>query len=297
MIQSRLAATLLVGLCVTSAHTARPKAAAGLTLHRARMSSTDLEVAGMLKGVASGEPRYVRYDELLTLPQETYTVADDSNFKGPVTITGIPLEQLPKLLGAQTGATMMTAVCDDAYAAHYPPDYLAKHHAVLVLKVNGKVPAQWPLGSDNAAMGPYMISHPTFAPAFTVLAHKDEAQVPWGVMRIEFLTPEDVYASIDPARLRVPHDKDPMVLEGYAIARQNCFRCHGRTNEGGAKSGKSWDYLGRRAIADPAAFDRYVRTPKLVYPESEMAPSPQYDDATLQALRTYFALFAKETAP
>jgi mono/diheme cytochrome c family protein len=297
MISKRVFAILWMGLAVSVAHTTRPRPTAGLTLHRARLSSSDLEIAGMLNGVASGEPRYVRYSELLTLPQETYSVSDDSNFKGTVTITGIPMELLPKLLGAQPGATMMTAVCDDAYAAHYPPEYLVRHHALLVLKVNGKAPDQWPVGSDDAAMGPYMISHPQFVPAFTVLSHKDEAQVPWGVMRIEFLNPEEVYAPIDPAKLRKPHDQEPLVLEGYAIARQNCFRCHGETDDGGTKSSRSWDDLGRRAVASPAAFDRYVRTPKLVNPQSEMAGSPQYDDATLKALRTYFALFAKETAP
>jgi mono/diheme cytochrome c family protein len=293
MIQTRVAAMLLVGLYVTGAHTARPRPDTGLTLHRVRMSASDLEIAGLLVGVAEGEPRYVRYAELLTLPQETYTVSDDPNFGGTVTISGIPLEQLPKLLGAQAGATMMTAVCDDAYAAHYPPEYLSRHHPLLVLKVNGKPPNQWPRGVDGSALGPYMISHRSFTPAFTVYAHKDEPQVPWGVMRLEFLNPEEVYAGIDPAKLRVPHDQDPLVLEGYAIARQNCFRCHGRTDDGGTKSGKSWDVLGRRAAASPQWFDKYVRTPKLVNPQSEMAGSPQYDEATLKALRAYFSLFGR----
>jgi hypothetical protein len=36
-----------------------------------------------------------------------------------------------------------------------------------------------------------------------------------------------------------------------------------------------------------------VRTPKLVNPQSEMAGSPQYDEATLKALRAYFSLFAR----
>jgi mono/diheme cytochrome c family protein len=292
MIQIRAAALLLMGLYFSGAPAVQPKPV-GITLHHKRFSDSDLEVAGLLNGVASGEPGYVRYAELLTLPQETFTVSDDPNFAGPVTITGIPLEQLPKLLGAAPSATMMTAVCDDAYAAHYPPEYLKAHHAVLVLKVNGKPPNQWPRGADGSAMGPYMISHPSFTPAFTVYAHKDEPQVPWGVMRIEFLEPESVYAAIDPAKLRVPHDTDPLVLDGYKIARQNCFRCHGRTDEGGTKSPKSWADLGRRAATNPKWFDEYVRTPKLVNPQSEMAGSPQYDEATLKALRAYFSLFAR----
>jgi mono/diheme cytochrome c family protein len=87
------------------------------------------------------------------------------------------------------------------------------------------------------------------------------------------------------------------VLSGYAIARQNCFRCHGRTDEGGTKSGTSWEQVARIAADDPRHFDAYVRNPKALYPQSEMAPSPQYDAATLAALRAYFSLFAREGTP
>jgi hypothetical protein len=37
-----------------------------------------------------------------------------------------------------------------------------------------------------------------------------------------------------------------------------------------------------------------VRDPKAINPDSQMAASPQYDAATLRALRAYFADFAEK---
>jgi hypothetical protein len=51
--------------------------------------------------------------------------------------------------------------------------------------------------------------------------------------------------------------------------------------------------VARRAQNDPAWFDAYVRDPKKINAASQMAASPQYDDATLRALRAYFAEFTE----
>jgi mono/diheme cytochrome c family protein len=237
--------------------------------------------------VAKGQTRFVRYSDLLTLPLETYTVADDTNFGKTVRISGVSLAKLPRWLGAAPDAGMVIAVCDDAYAAHYPADYLKAHHPLLVLRVNGKDPAHWPVGVDGVPMGPYMVSHAHYTPSFRVLAHEDEAQVPWGVVRLEFRNEQQVYAPIEP-RLR-----SPLVDQGYTIARQSCFRCHSNGGEGGLKSNRSWGVVARRAQNDPAWFDAYVRDPKKINAASQMAASPQYDDATLRALRAYFAEFTE----
>jgi mono/diheme cytochrome c family protein len=285
----------LAALCLATAVGALA-AAAGRPhslLHRSRQHPSDLEIGGELAGVPRDETRFVAYDDLLTLPQESYTVSDDTNFVGAVTIGGIPLDKLPALLGAAPTAAMTLAVCDDSYVAHYPAEYLSAHRPLLVLRVNGKPPAQWPLGSDGVAMGPYMISHPSFTPAFHVLAHADEAQVPWGVVRLDFRNQAQVYEPIVPTG---PRAREPLVQQGYAIARQNCFRCHSRNGEGGAKSPRSWDDLAQRAAAGPSFFNTYVRTPKQLNPKTQMAASPQYDAATLSALRAYFTTFT-ETRP
>jgi len=183
---------------------------------------------------------------------------------------------------------MVIAICDDKYAAHYPASYVNAHHPLLVLKVNGMEPDQWPLSAYRLSMAPYMISHPHFKPSFRVLSHEDEAQIPWGVVRIDLRREQAVYVPIEPQGAAA---KDPVVQQGYVIASQNCYRCHSRSGEGGQKSKLLWRDLAHEAVTNPTRFDAYVRHPKSIFPQSQMAASPQYDDPTLSALRRYFASF------
>lgn len=259
-------------------------------MHATRQDSDDLEIVGELAGVPPGASRYVAYDDLLALPLVTAMVDDDPNFGRAVTITGVPLAELPALLGAKPDAKMVTAICDDAYAAHYPAAYLAAHHPLLVLKVNGERPAHWPIGTDGSPMGPYMIAYVHYRPSFRVFAHVDEPQVPWGVVKLALEDEAKVYAPIEP---KGPHASDELVQQGYTIARQSCFRCHSRDGEGGTKSARSWDFIARYAVERPASFDEYVVAPKRVNPDSQMAASPQYDAATLHALHAYFSQFVE----
>lgn len=267
---------------------AQEPAAARILLHRTRQSASDLEISGELAGVPKGQTRYVRYGELLTLPMESHMVTGDTNFVKPVRVSGVRLEMLPRLLGARRDAGMVTAVCDDAYAAHYPAEYLKAHHPLLVLRVNGQPPPRWPIGTDGVPMGPYMISHASYTPSFHVLAHNDEAQVPWGVVRLEFRNEQEVYAPIVPA---ATYRQNAAVQQGFVVAKQNCFRCHSSAGEGGLKSNRSWSIVARRSVNEPEYFDAYVLHPKKENPASQMSASPQYDAATLRVLRAYFKTF------
>jgi mono/diheme cytochrome c family protein len=267
--------------------------AARVPLHRTRQSATDLELGGSLAGVPHGETRFVSFADLSHLPLETYTVTDDAGLGKSVRITGLALEKLPRLLGAAPRANMVTALCTDAYAAHYPASYFHDHHPILVMRIDGKASAMWPKLSEGDSMGPYLVSHPSFKPAFKVLSHADEAQVPWGVVRLDFEPEQQVYATIAPFG---SHANDPLVQQGYLIARQNCFRCHARGGEGGLKSNRPWDVVARRSATDPDYFNAYVRNPQRINPAARMEGTPNYDDATLRALRAYFKPFA-ETYP
>lgn len=268
----------------------RVHAAPLLETHTTRQRPDDLEISGDLTGLAKGLKRFVAWADLDKLPQETATVSDDSNFTGTVRISGIPLDTLPALLGAAPNAAMVIAICDDAYEAHYPAAYLNAHRPLLVLRINGQPPAGWPVGADGSAMGPYLISHAKFTPSFKVLAHTDEPQVPWGIVRLDLRKQADVYAPIQP---RGPHAGDTIVQQGFVIAQQNCFRCHSTGDEGGKKSDRTWEMVARRAVRSPSYFDALVKDPATPDPGSQMAASPQYDAATLAALRAYFATFVE----
>ncbi len=103
-----------------------------------RSSPGDLEVSGDLAGLPQETKRYIRYEDLLNLKQETWAVNDDVNLPHGTEIAGVPLTALVKLFARDPDLTLVVAICDDKYRASYPRDYLAAHHPVLVLRMNGQ---------------------------------------------------------------------------------------------------------------------------------------------------------------
>jgi mono/diheme cytochrome c family protein len=263
-------------------------------LHVERASPSDLEVSGDLAGAPPGTTRYLTRDDLLTLPQVAYTVTDDANFTGPTQISGVLLEELTKKFTAAPESDMLVAICSDQYHANYPHAYVAGHHPLLVLRINGQPPASWPKDPETHGfdMGPYLISHAKFVPAFRIFSQPDEAQIPWGVVRLEFRDEKMVLGAIAP---RGPQAADELVQAGYRIAQQNCFRCHNMGQEGGMKAGHPWIVLSAWAAASPKYFAAYVRNPQSRNPRAQMPGNPGYDDATLRALIDYFRTFSAST--
>jgi mono/diheme cytochrome c family protein len=296
---------LCTGLCLSTASifdpvsTSRASAATAVSivsLHTARQSPSDLEVEGELADLPSGATRYITRDELVRLPQVSYTVTDDANFTGPTKVGGVMLDVLIHSLSSTPESDLVIAICADQYRANYPRDYIATHHPLLVLTVNGQPPTGWPKDSDTHSydMGPYMISHPSFTPSFKVLSYADEAQIPWGVVRLDFRNEKTVFGAIAP---RGPHAADAAVQAGFRIAQQNCFRCHNMGADGGEKSGVPWVALSQVAAASPELFANYVRNPAAVYPKAQMPGNPSYDHATVRAITADFQTFSPAKAP
>jgi mono/diheme cytochrome c family protein len=280
------------GLTLKSVATSR---SLDVVLRETRSSPLDLEIGGELAGLAAGSTRYLTRGDLLALPQVEYRVTDDANFTGPTRVGGVLLDELARRLAAAPDAALVAAICDDRYRAHYPQAYVAAHHPVLVLTIDGKGPEGWPKDSEGhgMSMGPYLISHPKFAPSFQILSHADEPQIPWGVVRLEFRNEKVVFGAIAPGGA---HAGDQAVRDGYRIAQQNCYRCHNMWAEGGQKAGRPWLVLSAWASAGPERFAAYVRDPKSKNPRAEMPGFPKYDDATIAALRAYFQTFTEAEA-
>jgi cytochrome c2 len=256
-----------------------------------RSAPSDLEMGGELAGAPIGTTRYVTWTDLAKLPEQDIT-ADDGSFTSPTKVRGIEIEDLLRSFGAP-GADLVVAICSDKYQAYYSKGYIAAHHPVLVLEVDGKPPADWPKAEGHDT-GPYRISHSKFTPSFKILAHRDEPQIPWGVVRLDFRTEKEVFDAIAPPG---PHANDEMVRDGYKIAQQNCFRCHNMGGQGGEKSGVAWPLLAAMASSSPQFFAEYVRNPKAKNPSSRMDASPNYDDQTMSALIAYFKTFAMTDTP
>ena len=269
---------------------AAPAAAASFSILRAQRSLPgDLEVGGELAGLPPGSTSYVRYEDLLRLPQETYTVSDDSNLPPNTVISGVALTTLAQLFGKSPDSTLIVAICQDRYRTTYPRGYLAAHHPLLVLGINQKLRQGWPHLENGGPLGPYLISHPFFKPAFKVLSHEDEPQIPYGVTRIEFRREATVFGAIRPPRNWTPNSP---VAQGYLIARQDCFRCHNSGAEGGQMAGRDWLQLAAMARDESRRFERIIRDPASVKPGAKMPGQPGYNDPTLDALTAYFRTFA-----
>ena len=265
---------------------ATPTAHSPIALHTERASPGDLEIGGELAGLPPGATRYLRYEDLLNLPQVTYTIHDD-DFHTPAEVSGVPLEDLAKLLGEH--ANMIVAICYDSYRANYSPEYLSAHHPYLVLRINGKTRDGWPRAPIGDDMRPYLIANPNFKPVFKVLAHDDEEQIPYGVTRIEFRNGAHIYGSILPGE---KWRNDQQVQDGYRIAREDCFRCHNSGAEGGTMGKRTWQQLADDAVKDPQRFRTIIHSPETLRPGARMPAQPSYDRATLDALVAYFRTFA-----
>ncbi len=236
---------------------------------------------------------YVTREQLLSLPQVSYTVTNDANFSGPTKISGVAIDQLVLMLAANPQADLAVAICSDGYETHYSHTYIAAHNPVLVLKIDGKDPADWPKFHESGVdMGPYLISSPDFKPSFTILSHEDEPQIPFGVVRLEMQSEAAVFDAIRP---HGPDANSREVQDGYRIAQQNCFRCHNSGDKGGTKAQRPWTVLATWATASPEFFQAYIHDPKSKNPKSQMPGFPNYDAATLNALTKYFQAFADDT--
>jgi mono/diheme cytochrome c family protein len=291
-----ITATITFSFAIARVQTKLPSQSLIGKSHSQRLSPTDLEIAGDLTGLPPGTSRYLTREDLLLLPQVTYTVTDDPNFSGSTEISGVPLEGLLRVLASAPDADLVTAVCDDRYHSHYPHAYLFAHHPLLVLKVNGEPPENWPKDAEGHGqqMAPYLISHGQFTPRFKILAHQEEAQIPWGVVRLEFRNEKALFGAIAP---RGPAASSAVVQAGFRIAQQNCLRCHNLGNEGGQKARRPWLVLSAWAAASPEYFAAYVRNPQSQNSQAQMYPNPTYDDATLQALTAYFRTFSSQEKP
>lgn len=254
-----------------------------------RSSPQDLEISGNVPGIPQGEKRFVRYEDLVQLPQVTFTVKDDANFSGPVKLGGVALDDLMRALGASSGKSFIAAICSDGYESHYTAEYRAAHHPFLVLHIGGQPPAQWPKGQEGENYGPYLISHPSFSPAFHVLAQPDEAQIPYGVVGLKFF---DEAATLK--ELRPPGPASASTVDGSRIAETNCLRCHRVGDVGGTKSPFGWPQMAMIAQGNPTAFGKYVVRPNAVNPEATMPANPSFDAATVATLTAYFRSFAPE---
>jgi len=283
---------IAVGIALSGTVAARPRPT---LLRDTRSSPTDLEIDKPGVGEA-GRTHFVSYESLLALPQVTATIVHPQQAEsyddlpaGRWTVQGVALDVLTQQIGETLEGQWIEAICSDGYDAPLPSQYIAAHRPILVLKVDGMPLHAWAAKNRQYDPGPYLITYDNFVPAFHVLAHEQRAQKPSGVMRLKFQRETDVLRALAPLG---PAAQEPQVVAGFRIAQENCFRCHNQGVYGGTKADRTWAKLGDRAGRDPAGFEAYIYAPLAIDPTAKMPGNPQYDAATVKALRAYFKTFA-----
>jgi mono/diheme cytochrome c family protein len=290
-----LGITALAGACTVAAAPqlgggrSRDRIAAQAVFHSTRQAASDLEISGMAQGPTANASGYFSYADLARLPQTEATVDDDPDYPGvTVHVSGVYLATLAAAIEGSSAFDLIDTLCGDGYRSHFPQDYIAAHHPILVLKIDGMAPSEWAAHTKQDDPGPYLIVYEHFVPVFHVLAHADRPQLPTNVVRLNFSTASATFGAIAPRGHFAP---DSPEKEGFAIAKQNCLRCHSQGPFGGTKSSLDWDALSTWAREEPSFFARYIHGPSGFGPNARMPGNPEYDAATLAALTAYFRTF------
>ncbi len=253
-------------------------------LYPTRQSDSDLQVTGLIQG----QHGFLRYADLLHLPQTRVTITDNPDYPGTLHVAGVSFETLSHALGAAPQADLLEADCADRYRAHFPAEYIAQHHPILVLTIDNKPLTRWAKEARQYDPSPYVVMYPHFVPAFQVLAHRDQQQLPDNVVSLRFTTQASTFGPLAPRGNFAPNSPEQA---DFTIARQNCLRCHFLRSAGGTKSGVGWAQIAVWAREQPRFFAAWVHDPTRIEPHSRMPANPTYDQPTLAALTAYFRTF------
>lgn len=256
-----------------------------LPLLAAREAATDLEVSGLLEGVAAGERRWVRWEDLRALPgQEIET--EGEFLPGRQRVRIVFLREVLERLPIAAGFDAVTATCTDGYASVFPDEFIDTWRPYLVLEINGAGPDRWPPEGLSFNPGPYVITvSDQVTPGVGKLLDISHKQ-PWGVSAIKLVREAEEFAPFargDWAAL------SPAALRGRELWVNSCYSCHKGPGEeiGGTKGGRPFAVLQAYAKHNSSYFKTYVREPKKLNASAQMTAHPHYSDEQLNELRAF----------
>jgi hypothetical protein len=206
--------------------------AASLQPSETRQDWQDLQVITLDSQGNRTKTVYYSYDQLLALPAVTVKTERDPNTNTPATYTGVYISDLFEAFGADGSFDVIGANCSDGRKLYYDRDYVARHRPILLLKFDGKPPADWPPKEDSA-LGPYCVVHESFSPAETIYAYVEEPRNSYTVVSLELTSFSQSLGRFTPKE----SGSDPEVMKGQKIAVGSCISCHYLVNAGGLMGG------------------------------------------------------------
>jgi mono/diheme cytochrome c family protein len=226
---------------------------------------------------------YYGYDQLLTLPTVTVKTDRDPNTNTPAIYTGVYLSDLFEAFDADAPLDVIGANCSDGRKQYYDRDYITKHRPILLLKFDGKPPADWPNSDYGSWLGPYSVVHESFSPTETIYGYIEEPRSAPAVASLELTSFTQSLGLFTPKK----GGSDPEVMKGRKIAVGSCISCHNLRNAGGRAAGSSFFLLAAMAANSKENFRKKVIDPRSTSPSSRMPPHPTFDDDTFNALEAY----------
>jgi mono/diheme cytochrome c family protein len=226
---------------------------------------------------------YYSYDQLLTLPTVTVKTDRDPNTNAPPIYTGVYLSDLFEAFDADAPLDVIGANCSNGRKQYYDRDYIAKHRPILLLKFDGKSPADWPNSDYGNWLGPYCVVHESFSPTETIYGYVEEPRSAPAVASLELTSFNQSLGLFTPKK----GGTDPEVMKGQKIAVGSCSSCHNFRNAGGRAANSSFFLLAAMATNSKDSFRKKVVDPRSVYPKSGMPSHPAFDDDTFNALEAY----------
>src|ERR1700745_1989235 len=184
--------------------------AASLQASETRQEWQDLEVITLDSQGKPAKSVYYSYDQLLTLPAVTVKTELDPNTNRPATYTGIYISDLFEAFGANTLFDVIGANCSDGRKQYYDREYVDKHRPILLLKFDGKPPADWPNAEHGSWLGPYCVVHESFKPAETIYSYVEEPRIAYGVSTLELTNFNQSLGRFTPKKT----GNDPDVMKG-----------------------------------------------------------------------------------
>jgi hypothetical protein len=258
--------------------------AASLQLSINPKDPLDLEVITLDSQGKPAKSVYYSYDQLLTLPAVTVKTELDPNTNRPATYTGIYISDLFEAFGANTLFDVIGANCSDGRKQYYDREYVDKHRPILLLKFDGKPPADWPNAEHGSWLGPYCVVHESFKPAETTYSYVEEPRIAYGVSTLELTNFNQSLGRFTPKKT----GNDPEVMKGQKIAVGSCISCHKLGNAGGHRTDASWRMLAERVLNSRDYFRKYVTDPRSMNPQTGMPAHSTFDDKTFNALEACF---------
>lgn len=250
---------------------------------------SDLEVVGYFQGVAPGEPIFIGWEAIASLPsfavEETLEVAPEKRMA-----RGVYLRDLIAALGPPAGVDLVLADCSDGYQSNFTTEVITRNEPYVLISIDETSLPAWVSAQGHPEWGPYIIS-----------TRRDEGLLdpankrPWGVERLVLTRYEQVVAPLYERSGATGNTID--LKAGIAIFANNCASCHNyqSTLLGGDLSTRNFDILKVFAENNRQYFIDMLFEPVATNPTAEKMPAhPHYTDAEVDNLIAFFTAYQRD---